>query len=102
MADREKVIREKVIEGLEKAKEFFEARADMAVGKGKMLLFSWVNAQRDAIEMLKAQEPVKPRTDDAWPYPLKVCGVCGTCLFMVGDYKPKYCYECGRAVKWDE
>lgn len=46
---------EMVIEGLEKAKGFFEARADMAVGEGKMLLLSWANAQSEAIELLKAQ-----------------------------------------------
>lgn len=57
--------------------------------------------QMDALTLLREQEPVKPKLDDAWPSPIKVCGVCGTCLFCVGDYKPKYCSECGRAVKWE-
>ena len=56
----------------------------------------------DAYALLKEQEPVKPKKDDAWPYPISVCGVCGTCLFKVGDYKPNFCSECGRAVKWDD
>lgn len=49
--------RNEVLAGLKKAKGFFEARADMAVGEGKMLLLSWANAQAEAIELLKAQEP---------------------------------------------
>ena len=55
----------------------------------------------DAIEMLKAQEPVKPvmhyvpdgkRSSSAWQ--------CGNCLIDIG-YGVNYCYNCGRAVKWD-
>ena len=46
------------------------------------------------------QEPVKPKTDDAWPNPIKVCGSCGTCLFNIGNYKAKFCSECGKPVKW--
>ncbi len=57
-------------------------------------------AKEMAEELLKEQEAVKPKTDDAWPSSIKVCGVCGTCLFAVGDYKPKYCSECGIPVKW--
>ena len=56
----------------------------------------------DVIALLKEQEPVEPKKDDAWPYPISVCGACGTCLFKVGDYKPNYCSECGRPVKWDD
>ena len=55
----------------------------------------------DALALLKEQEAVEPRLDDAWTSPIFVCGDCGTCLFKVGDYKSKYCSECGRAVKWD-
>lgn len=56
---------------------------------------------KQAIALLREQEPVKPKTDDAWPYPIKVCGACGTCLFNVGDFKAKFCSECGRKVKWE-
>ena len=51
--------------------------------------------------MKKMTEPVAPKTHDAWPAPIKACGSCGACLYCVGDYKPKFCAECGRAVKWD-
>jgi len=57
-------------------------------------------ALRDILALLKEQEAVEPKTDDAWPSRIKTCGACGTCLFAVGDYKPKYCAECGRVVKW--
>lgn len=56
---------------------------------------------RSAVTLLKEQEAVEPKTEDAWPSRIKTCGACGTCLFTVGDYKPKYCSECGRAVKWN-
>ena len=48
--------REKVIEGLEKIAEFFNARGDMAVGDGKMLLLSWMRAAEDALALLKAKD----------------------------------------------
>lgn len=60
---------------------------------------------RDAIAMLKAQEPVKPvlkrirlgfHTDAVHIEPC--CGGCGHKL----ETWYKYCSYCGRAVKWDE
>lgn len=59
----------------------------------------------DALELLKAQEPVKPVVDiDTWK-----CGNCGHALEhqqLLGDNvlfheQYNYCPECGRAVKWD-
>lgn len=95
--------REKVIDGLEKIVEFFEARGDMAVGDGKMLLLSWMRAAEDAIALLKAQEPVKPKmmyfVDEGltWEtYEVPTCGVCGA---LLGD--ALFCPMCGRAVKWE-
>ena len=49
----------------------------------------------DAIELLKAQEPVKPVVagkETHW-YECE----CGTGI----DYRDFYCRGCGRAVKWD-
>ena len=58
--------------------------------------------RKDALILLKAQEPVKPIINNtAWPLIITVCGVCGTNLFCAGNYKPKYCFECGKAVKWN-
>ena len=57
---------------------------------------------RDALELLKEQEPVKPRkilpciTRPVGGY---VCGHCGIRFLEKNDY---YCPNCGMAVKWDE
>lgn len=60
---------------------------------------------RDALALLKAQEPVKPVVDiDTWK-----CGNCRHTLEhqeLLGDNvlfheQYNYCPECGRAVKWD-
>lgn len=59
---------------------------------------------RDALALLKAQEPMKPVVDiDTWK-----CGNCGHVLEhqqLLGDNvlfheQYNYCPECGRAVKW--
>jgi len=61
---------------------------------------------KDALSLLKAQEPIKPKVDiDTW-----VCGNCGTRVehqSMIGTNAVlaetfKFCPECGQAVKWDE
>ena len=72
----------------------------------------WVcaeNMQRDALSLLKAQEPVKPYIDydgqDVWR-----CGSCGATLFHLSHTQAdeneqncvKFCRYCGKAVKWDE
>lgn len=60
---------------------------------------------RDAIALLKAQEPVEPVLDiDTWK-----CGNCGHTLEhqeLLSDNvlfheQYDYCPECGRAVKWE-
>lgn len=59
----------------------------------------------DALDLLKAQEPVKPVLDiDTWK-----CGNCRHTLEhqeLLGDNvlfheQYNYCPECGRAVKWE-
>lgn len=58
---------------------------------------------RDALALLKEREPIAPiehyipdeahrRRSLAWE--------CGNCLIDIG-YGVNYCYNCGRAVKWD-
>ena len=57
---------------------------------------------RDALALLKAQEPVEPTIGrceeydghDSWWYQ---CGKCKTPI----DVNDKYCRMCGRAVKWE-
>ena len=62
------------------------------------------NSVRDAVAMLKAQEPVEPVVDiDTWK-----CGNCGHTLEhqqLLGDNvlfheQYNYCPDCGGKVKW--
>ena len=48
--------REEIIKGLGKIGDFFRARADMAVGDGKMLLLNWMKCAEEAAEAMKSQE----------------------------------------------
>jgi hypothetical protein len=58
---------------------------------------------KDALTLLKAQEPVKPtRYQEGRWFKTWRCGACGgTLVFRNGEDKPKYCTDCGRAVKWE-
>jgi len=74
----------------------------------------------DAIELLKRQEPVPPKKvnryidydDDGWPYTPDTydCGWCGeelpwmldTAIRQTKHYKPNYCPDCGKKVKWGD
>lgn len=63
---------------------------------------------RDALEALKAQEPVAPYMDydgrDVWR-----CGNCGAAIFHLDHTQAdedtknyvKFCWHCGKAVKWE-
>ena len=98
--------REKVIKGLECCKipftkcynggcPYFENDGCKARLKG------------DALVLLKAQEPVKPKKVNRYidfdgeghPYNPETydCGACGKEL----PWKANYCPECGQAVKWE-
>lgn len=64
---------------------------------------------RDAFSLLKAQEPEPPRFAVAFDKIFYACDKCGKSLLVVIDAEginsldnmPKYCPECGQAVKWD-
>jgi hypothetical protein len=51
------VTREEIVSGMAKIADFFKARADMAVGDGKMLLLNWMRCAEEAAEVVRAQEP---------------------------------------------
>lgn len=57
-------------------------------------------AMRDALELLKEKEPVKPEVYYVGPdkYRFYNCPVCK----MAWYYKGNYCLGCGRPVKWDD
>ena len=60
---------------------------------------------RDALELLKAQEPIraedyyKPILNEVHSYVSDMwrCGACESRIY----YHQKYCGACGKAVKWD-
>ena len=106
MPDREKVIRalEMHASGI----------CNVLTTNGKEYCPYWENTDncmvqllKDALELLKAQEPVKPIFDE-----LDVSGACGNCghaltyqkMFgenVLFEEQYKYCPECGRKVLWD-
>lgn len=55
---------------------------------------------RDALALLKAQEPVEP-VPGLWDRDIQLykCGACGGEIGAGGI--AKYCFHCGRAVKWE-
>ena len=56
----------------------------------------------DALALLREQEPVKPKRFLGALSDWYHCGVCWADMLDTGDgYRPKYCPQCGRAVKWD-
>jgi len=105
MADREKVI-----EHLKEIAEYFrECRSNASfASKAENHFWELQNAASeaaDALSLLKAQEPIKPKVNiDTW-----VCGNCGTRVehqSMIGPNAVlaetfKFCPECGKPVKWE-
>ena len=89
MTDRKEIIR-----GLDAMREFF--------GYGSQnqhpTFAKYQEILTDTISLIKEQEPVKPvkeysHSGVTWWY---ICGSCRTVL----NPNYKYCYECGRPLKW--
>lgn len=92
MHDREK--RENVVEGLEMSYRYSNVDDGNTLVPQQLVL--------DALALLKAQEPVRPRigiihNDDGSKSYFPHCPLDGTTL----DEGDKYCRKCGRAVKWE-
>ena len=68
----------------------------------------FVTLMTDALALLKAKEPVKPKVVDTSNSKLyhndmfknHYCGNCGEFLHVV-NRKDMFCSQCGRAVKWE-
>lgn len=59
---------------------------------------------KDAIDLLKEREPVKPNI--SFPMPKSgrrhgFCGNCGAGLRIAAGSRDDYCWRCGRKVKWE-
>ena len=52
-----------------------------------------------ALELLKDQEAVKPKSKVRHGANAQIQHFCGNCNTMLHG-KPKFCSECGKAVKW--
>ena len=104
MTDAEK--REKIIKELETIVDQMECEvaewvnySDSELNDGLTVDCDWwrstLGKLNDALELLKAQEPVKPVVvgkETHW-YECE----CGAGI----DYRDPYCRGCGRAVKWE-
>lgn len=100
--------REEVIRGLEccTAEDGGEAcRVCPCVPKELPCLCKQNEMLRDALALLKEQEPVVPVLQSGGDY---VCGSCG--MYTVGYMHPltgesvstwKYCGHCGKKVRWE-
>lgn len=97
--------REKVVKGLKHCKSTWMCNGcpyeDDSTDDCKMY--------EDALALLREQEPVKPKKEDAWPNMITVCGacgaVCGACGPQIptpGEWRYNYCPTCGRKVKWND
>lgn len=51
---------------------------------------------KDALALLKAQEPMEPKWRKGYAY----CGQCGYKLHWIVEQN-NFCQNCGRAVKWE-
>ena len=93
---------EKVIKGLECCAECGKCKSECPYdGKDNSMYGCTTRLAQDALELLKAQEPVKPKKNDVefaglrtWDW---ACPECNCTL----EYRANYCSCCGRAVKWE-
>ena len=110
MTEQEK--QEKVISALAILRTWVAVNPDYGIGLSVTDCRKAVKWLDDALELLKAQEPVEPvvdksistgESDDPWGR-LFFCGACGRRINE--KYNPdeddKYCKHCGRPVKWDD
>ncbi len=94
--------REQTISRLNEIAEYFrECRMNASfASEAENYFFEFQSAAYDAAEMLKEQEPVKPKEDLGLGAVFKTysCGHCDTVFLL---WRPKYCSNCGKAVKWE-
>lgn len=96
--------REKVIKGLEwcmnEKHDCYREKGCPYENEGEDIGCKYA-LHRDALALLKAQEPVKPVFERQFMTSIEIydCGKCGTSLGAKGI--AKYCMNCGRAVKWE-
>lgn len=55
----------------------------------------------DALAPLREQEAVKPISAHVWAHTFGRCGNCEAPLPALEGLRSKFCWMCGKAVKWD-
>lgn len=55
----------------------------------------------DVLALLKSKEPVKPLDENYWKHTMGRCGHCKAPLPAIEGLRSKFCWMCGRPVKWD-
>lgn len=94
--------RESTLKGLTEISEYMRAKADIAgIGKGKEVFDSWYRAAEDALDLLREQEAVKPISAHVWAHTFGRCGNCEAPLPALEGLRSKFCWMCGKPVKWD-
>ena len=107
MEKREKVIREleTIVDKMECEVAELVNYSDSELNDGLTVDCDWwsgtLGKLKDALEMLKAQEPIKPVFERQFMSNIELydCGKCGTSLGAKGI--AKYCSDCGQEVKWE-
>jgi hypothetical protein len=102
MTDREKVI--KWLEECQKPECTckncpYYLEVDASAADEAVLEHCCDQLMRDALALLREQEPVKPKREVNENGQILSCGNCGA-WFAV--QKQKFCHECGMAVKWND
>lgn len=96
MPDREKVI--KALECcLKESDHLYSNPCNDCPYRGKECID---RMKTDALELLKEQEPIKPKSKVRHGANSQIQHWCGNCMVMLHG-KPKFCPNCGKAVKWE-
>lgn len=99
MPDRERVVKAWEIFRDSNPYEICSGREFRAIREPEYCMGQMIE---DTIALLKEQEAVEPKKEsdgnpEMWASWWYVCGNCGEGI----DWHDRYCWHCGRAVKWD-
>ena len=94
------VDREKVITGVDICLSRFHCGEDCPYYNAENHSGCMELLRKDALELLKEQEPVKPKSKVRHGAYGQIQHFCGKCNAMLHG-KQKYCSKCGKEVKWN-
>ena len=88
----------KVLNGLECCADRTDRKCQICPYDSPDNIYCVSDITRDALELLKEQEPVHAQKREFAHMWFWCCGSCGVAI-TEGD---KFCRNCGKAVKWDD